>query len=50
VYRGSTHVDGGLSHKTNVVRGIDRYWAFVVYARARTYICYGRTQVLMIKL
>ena len=29
---------------------IDRQWAHVVYARARTYIYYGRTQALMIKL
>nr|DAV87874.1 MAG TPA: hypothetical protein [Caudoviricetes sp.] len=32
------------------VWSVDRRWARVVYAHARTYIRYGRTQVLMIKL
>nr|DAV44952.1 MAG TPA: hypothetical protein [Caudoviricetes sp.] len=35
---GSTHMDGALSHKTNVVLGIDRHWTHVVYARAHTYM------------
>nr|DAF93842.1 MAG TPA: hypothetical protein [Siphoviridae sp. ct0eR1] len=29
---------GAPSHKTNVVLGIDRHWACVVYAHARTYM------------
>nr|DAR67688.1 MAG TPA: Two component regulator propeller [Caudoviricetes sp.] len=45
----STHMVGNLSHKTECVVCVDnagRMW----YARARTHICYGRPQVLMIKL
>nr|DAM57446.1 MAG TPA: DVL family [Caudoviricetes sp.] len=31
------------------MRGVDRWWARVVYARARTYIYRECAQVLMIK-
>nr|DAI34535.1 MAG TPA: hypothetical protein [Caudoviricetes sp.] len=35
--------------QNHIVRGIDRYWTHVVYARARTYIYRECAQVLMIK-
>lgn len=49
VRHGSTLHGDDVLHKIVWVQGIDRYWTHVVYARARTYMYYGRTQVLMIK-